>query len=197
MAVIVIVLLASLLGVVWTTASAYLVFTYGVVLFIGAPVAQGILCAALCTARGIGAKSDVLWLTTWSILTTGLLLLIGRIEGAICLVMALPLAIPLALFGAWITHRILIDRRSARALGALVLVPFLFAGSPDVGLHAVESHVEVAAPPDVVWRNVIEFPELPAPSEMIFKAGLAYPERARIVGRGVGAVCTRRADERA
>jgi len=188
MAVILIVLLASLVGVAWTIVCAYLVSSYGVLLFVGAPVAQGILCAVLCTARGITAKRDVLWLTTWSILTTGLLLLIGHLEGAICLAMALPLAIPLALFGAWLTHRILVDGRSPRALGALALVPFLFAGSPDVGLHAVESHVEVAAPPDVVWRNVIEFPKLPAPSEMIFKAGLAYPERARIVGRGVGAV---------
>jgi hypothetical protein len=102
--------------------------------------------------------------------------------------MALPLAIPLALFGAWIMHRILVDGRSPRAFGALALVPFLFAGSPGVGLHAVESHLEVAAPPDIVWRNVIEFPELSAPREIIFKSGLAYPQRARIAGHGPGAV---------
>jgi hypothetical protein len=188
MPVILIIALASLLGVSWTIVSAYLAVSYGVALFIGAPVAEGILCALLCAARGITAQRDVLWLTTWSILTTGLLLLIGHMEGAICLAMALPLALPLALFGAWVTHRILVDGRSPRTLGPLAIVPFLFVGSPQVGLHSVESHVEVAAPPDVVWRNVIEFPDLPAPSEMIFKAGLAYPQRAHIVGRGIGAV---------
>jgi len=39
-----------------------------------------------------------------------------------------------------------------------------------------------------VWRNVISFPELPPPTELPFRAGIAYPLRARIVGRGVGAV---------
>ncbi len=61
------------------------------------------------------SQRDLLWLTTSSILTTGLLLLIRHPEGAICLVMALPLAMPLALFDAWVTNRILANARSPRA----------------------------------------------------------------------------------
>jgi len=39
-----------------------------------------------------------------------------------------------------------------------------------------------------VWRNVVTFPDLPAPTEMAFRIGLAAPLRARIEGRGAGAV---------
>jgi len=35
---------------------------------------------------------------------------------------------------------------------------------------------------------VISFPDLPPPTALPFRVGIAYPERARIVGRGVGAI---------
>jgi hypothetical protein len=40
----------------------------------------------------------------------------------------------------------------------------------------------------VVWSNVIGFGELPPPVEWEMRHGIAYPMRARIDGRGVGAV---------
>jgi hypothetical protein len=59
-------------------------------------------------------------------------------------------------------------------------------GTPSV--FAVTTVIEVAAPPEKVWPNVIEFGEITTRPEMIFRAGIAYPLRARIDGRGVGAV---------
>jgi hypothetical protein len=47
-------------GVVWTIVSGYLVAIYGVALFVGAPIAEGALCALLCRALRITAKRDVL-----------------------------------------------------------------------------------------------------------------------------------------
>ena len=56
--------------------------------------------------------------------------------------------------------------------------------------NASESSISVKndAPPERVWPNVVGFSELPAPSELVFQTGIAYPMRARIEGRGEGAV---------
>jgi hypothetical protein len=55
-------------------------------------------------------------------------------------------------------------------------------------LHLVTTSLEIDAPPERVWQHVVSFAELPPPSEWIFRAGVAWPVRARIDGRGVGAV---------
>ena len=105
--------------------------------------------------------------------------------------MAAPLAIPPAFLGAFLTHLSLKHARARRGgviVSALVLAPamtFLPAAAPTL---PVESHLEIAAPPQVVWKNVIQFPDLPEPTEWFFRAGLAYPKRARIDGRGPGAI---------
>jgi hypothetical protein len=55
-------------------------------------------------------------------------------------------------------------------------------------LRAVETSIEVAAPPAEVWSHLVAFNELPPPQERIFHTGIAYPLRAEIDGHGVGAV---------
>jgi hypothetical protein len=52
----------------------------------------------------------------------------------------------------------------------------------------VRSSLTIAAPPEVVWKNVLTFSDLSEPDEWFFRAGIAYPKRARIVGRGAGAI---------
>jgi hypothetical protein len=114
-------------------------------------------------------------------------------EGLICLLMAAPLAVPLALAGS-LVGRAFADgeeRRRRFLLGLLVLPAGAIVDSqylPDRDLHEVLSVVEIDAPADRVWENVIEFPALPEPTEWWFRAGLAYPRYASIEGRGVGAV---------
>jgi hypothetical protein len=55
-------------------------------------------------------------------------------------------------------------------------------------LYEVRSHVDIEAPADVVWQNVVAFPPIDSPPDWFFGHGIAYPVRARIEGRGVGAV---------
>ncbi|MBE7537320.1 MAG: hypothetical protein HS122_02755 [Opitutaceae bacterium] len=73
-----------------------------------------------------------------------------------------------------------------------LLLPALLAAEAKVGLplsqYSVATECSIAAPPDVVWRHVIEFGELPPPRELIFASGIAYPLRARLEGRGEGAL---------
>ncbi|MCA9201724.1 MAG: SRPBCC family protein, partial [Planctomycetales bacterium] len=83
-------------------------------------------------------------------------------------------------------------RRPVRELLAALLVLPLVASAESYLAKSTEyvvtTAVEIDAPPDVVWENVIGFPELPPPKEWYFRTGIACPQRARIEGRGVGAV---------
>jgi hypothetical protein len=114
------------------------------------------------------------------------------LEGLICILMALPLALGLALLGSLAGEFIGgATNRSADAFIAVLLLPL---GMPLVDaptaplLREVRSAIEIDAPPEVVWRHVISFPRLDEPPEWLFRAGVAYPIQARIEGEGVGAV---------
>jgi len=118
-------------------------------------------------------------------------------EGAICIVMALPLTLPLAILGALVGYAVQRGRRGGAVMPpALCSVALVLPGimgveaavDPQPSVRPVTTSVVVDAPPEVVWRHVVAFPRLPAPREAVFRAGIAYPIGARIEGRGVGAI---------
>ena len=164
--------------------------TYGLTLFVVLPIALGAVAAGVLkpkTARqaaSIGMVSNL-------IASSGFF--IAGWEGAICIVMALPLALPLGAFGGWLVFISNHKRILANGAAMLMIVPlslgtlgFDVTAKPDV--FVVRSSIEIAAPPERVWTNVISFSQLPPPTEWYFKTGIAYPVRARIVGTGPGAV---------
>ena len=117
------------------------------------------------------------------------------IEGAICLLMALPISLFFGFLGGVVGYYL--QRRPREQAPAMLALVFLF--SPGVisaewlfpreaPLLKVVSSIVVDAPPDRVWKHVVTFSELPPPQESIFRAGIAYPVRARIEGSGPGAV---------
>lgn len=73
----------------------------------------------------------------------------------------------------------------------LVLLP-LAAGVDHAGpaprVREAVTAIEIDAPPAAVWEKVVEFREIAAPPSILFRFGIAYPVRARISGKGVGAV---------
>jgi hypothetical protein len=124
-------------------------------------------------------------------------LLIIPFEGIICLLMASPIALGIALVGGSIGY--LVQRTMPRnesmpkLLGCFaLLVPMLMVGEylapTEVPLYENTSSVVIKAPPQVVWKYLIDFPEMTAPREWVFRTGIAYPIRARIDGHGPGAV---------
>jgi hypothetical protein len=133
-------------------------------------------------------------LSTFAIVIYAVALMLFAIEGSVCIVMALPIAIPIALLGGLVGFFIQRARHvnaSGIALAVLLFLP-LFMGAervalPPAPIYALVTSVEVDAPPSRVWKNVISFRELPPPTELIFRAGIAHPMRAEIVGTGVGA----------
>lgn len=71
---------------------------------------------------------------------------------------------------------------SPAIMGAEAVVP------REAPTYMVQSEIVINALPMQVWNHVISFPDLAPPTEPAFRLGIAYPERAKIVGRGVGAV---------
>jgi uncharacterized membrane protein YhaH (DUF805 family) len=169
--------------------------SYGWTLFIGVPFMIGFYSAVLSSyhePRSFGACFAV---TAGSLGLLGLLLLAAAFEGIMCILMAAPLAMGIAMAGTFLGYsvqRIHRERARSTLLGVLLALPLLLgaeeATRPEPPLQAVCSSVEIDAPPDRVWRHVVRFTEIPPPEELIFRTGLSYPVRAEIVGRGAGAV---------
>lgn len=183
-------------GLLTAALGAKLLVTYGWGLFVALPFVMGFASAliyGLHQPRSIGACMAV---ASLSVGILGVSLLAFAIEGLICLIMALPIAVPLALFGGacgYVVQRRRWSQAGAPAFLSLVLV---FAPGLQLGEHlsppanptfVVRSAIDIAAPPEKVWKQVVAFSEIPPPTEWIFRAGVAYPIRAQIFGQGPGA----------
>lgn len=178
-----------------TTLLSTLVFReYSVALFLATPSLIGAGAAWFYNRgapRGFAATQAVALL---SVTIAGLSLLLFAIEGAICIVMAMPLAIVAAAIGAVIGQVIArLDRRGVGSLLAVAgLLPVASAieslAAVPLPLREVATTIVIDAPPAAVWPNVVGFAELDAPPRWIDELGVAYPRRARIDGEGPGAI---------
>jgi hypothetical protein len=183
-----------LVGVAMMGLSVVWLRGYGASLFLGTPFVMGFVAAFSLNRdepRSALATLGVAYLTL--VVVAGLIALLA-LEGLVCLMMALPLAVLLASFGAVLGRQIALGGRPAAAVTSLlVALPVLTgfeARELRGSLREVATAVEIDAPPELVWDNVVGIAELPPPGEWIFRLGIAYPVRARIHGAGVGAVRT-------
>ena len=191
------VLVTAGLSVLITTLSANGLGSYGWGLFVGIPFFLGlnsVLIYGYHQPRSLGRCLLVALLSTALV---GISLFAVAIEGLICLIMALPLAIVLALFGGFIgfvlQQRRSFSNQSLRVVSVgFLLMPGLTLLEYSIGetspVYAVKTSVVIEANAETVWSNVVSFAQLPPPTETIFKTGIAYPIRADIAGHGVGAV---------
>jgi uncharacterized membrane protein YhaH (DUF805 family) len=165
---------------------------YGTPLFVGTPLAMGAATGFL-----YNRQSKVSVLSTLRVASLGIVVMAGALvlvaaEGALCLLMALPIAIPMSILGALLGRsiaRIGQDdvRPAAIAMTVLPVTAILGARPGALAIHEVRSAIEINAPPDRVWNGVIAFPPIAEPRELAFRLGVAYPRSAHIEGSGVGA----------
>jgi hypothetical protein len=171
--------------------------SYGWGVFLGLPFALGLTASLLHgyhQPRGFGSCVVVSFVALGVL---GLLLVAVAAEGMICIAMASPILAVLTLVGAAVGYAIQGPvgraRQAPPAAGLLVIALPLLMGAeracpPEERILEVTTSVEIDAPPERVWGHVVEFSELPPPEEWLFRRGIAYPVRARIDGRGAGAV---------
>ena len=182
-------------GLLMISVSVFTFKSYGAALFLGTPYAVAALSAYLRVRLDPDASRQAA--TGASFLALGAVAVIAvlvALEGAICVAMAVPLAVPLGFFGAstglWIAQ----SRESRiRPIGlGLLALPLAALLEPAPGAQPLAREVltviEIAASPEAVWPHVVAFRPLPEPTDWLSRAGIAYPRSARIVGTGVGAV---------
>jgi len=168
---------------------------YGWGLFIALPFTMGFGAAFLHSIRQPRSLASCISVAALSTAFLGLGILGLAFEGIICLLMAVPLALPIAIFGGMVGY-VVQKHRWTEANPAFLCALLLFSPgiqwvehviAPKPETFVVRSAIEINAPPEKVWKQVIAFSEIGPPQEWMFRAGIAYPVRAEIMGSGVGA----------
>lgn len=161
---------------------------YGWTLFLTVPFTLGAL-ATLVGRPVTGGKAAALG--TYAVLAASTALLVFAFEGGICIIMALPITLPLGALGGWscyLLHDLSFARPQIAPMLLLPLATFTFDTHAKPEVFEVKTSMVVNASPETVWRHVVSFSGLPEKRDWIFHTGVAYPIRARIDGTGLGAV---------
>ncbi|HJT26705.1 MAG TPA: DUF805 domain-containing protein [Pyrinomonadaceae bacterium] len=187
--------LTAILAVVETVFSTTGLGKYGWGLFVGIPFFLGLNSTMIYGFHYSRSLGRCLLVSLLSIGLVGLGLVGFAIEGIICLAMALPLAIPLALFGGLIgyvlqkreypTNTLRVASVVCLIVPGLILIEYGLGETPP--LYEVKTSVVIKSDLQTVWTHVVTFSQLPPPTEAMFKTGIAYPIRAEMHGHGVGA----------
>ncbi len=184
--------LSAAFTVLMTACSVFVFKSYGGSLFFLTPFVAGCVLAFLLNS---GRRSSYRELSSACLCTSLLLcgiVLLFALEGVLCIVMALPIMLVAMFAGAAFAHTVCRLRTKPDGLvvlgGALPALIGMESAVRTPRAREVATQVDVDAPPELVWKHVVSFSELPNPSAWFFRLGIAYPRRARIRGRGVGAL---------
>ena len=189
-------LLTAPAGLLFVVLAMRVFVNYGWGLFVALPFALGFGAAVTYGIHEPRSLAGCINVALLSNVILGIALLGLAFEGAVCLLMAAPIAIPLACFGGAFGYLVQRRRWAQPNVPALLSAVLLFVpGAQSLEhraalvppLYVVKSSIDIQAPPEKVWQQVIAFSEIAPPKEWIFRAGIAYPIRAEIVGRGPGA----------
>lgn len=166
--------------------------TYGYGIFVALPFVIGAVAAYI--ANGVedqgGKRTMKIALAAAGL--GGLALIFTAIEGAICVIMAIPIGAPLAMLGGAIGRAVALDKRQRRGqtLSGVALLPLVFVGEallpPLMTFHVLE-RITIAAPADRVWPALIAHDLREEPVSLPYRLGLAHPKGGWIEGEGVGA----------
>lgn len=189
-------LLAIAIGLVTVYFGANVLARYGFGLFLGVPFFTGFIASWALNAGEIRPKRDTVAISVVVPLVIGLALIGFRLEGLVCLAMAIPLALPFSIAGG-LTARYCLTVRRAPGTGTSVtaciaILPLLMLAEQTANLEPpsrpVSTSITINAPVNVVWKNVIAFSPLSPPADLLFRSGIAYPIGAEIHGSGPGAI---------
>jgi len=185
----------ALVAVAVTCFAVSLIGGYGNTLFLGLPFFMGYIAAWVYGYQEPRSAVDCAVVAMSSIFLTGLVLVGIAFEGIICVAMATPIAIPLALLGGYFAH---LNQRAhpvqlqpTAMLSLFLALPILaaseFSQPATAPVEVVHSSIEIAASPQLVWRRLLNFPAIQEEPHWLLRAGMAYPVEVHTLGSGLTA----------
>jgi uncharacterized membrane protein YhaH (DUF805 family) len=183
----------TLVGGILFALSILLLQDYGTSMFLLTPFLMGATAGFIYNSNGSRPWGATIRLACSTILCGELSLFVFAFEGAVCLVMALPLALILGMLGGIMGKAISEAARPSTqgSMIAILFVPLAAVGDAwftQPPMREVSTTIEVHAPAEVVWKHVTSFSEITRPREWYFHLGIACPTQARIEGEGIGAI---------
>jgi hypothetical protein len=184
----------AVLGLLATYVSTLADKSYGIALFVAVPILVGFVAVLAMGVDEPVTAYQAFGVSTLAVVVLGFLLIAFAMEGAVCLVMALPIAVPLAICGGMAAY--LLQRKPAAHhpvtfLLLIGLTPFGAtlerSSQPPAELFTVTTSLDIPVSPERVWRTVLQPAKLAAPSQILFRAGIAYPLASHIEGTGLNA----------
>jgi len=185
---------AASFGILAILVSVVFLRQYGGALFLGTPFVQGLVCGWAFNRERVRPLRETIGVVWISLLLVAGVVFLFAMEGIVCLLMALPLALALGVMGAVLGRQIAM-RGTGNLTGAaaiLFVVPTgavverVTTSAPPT--YEVATSVDIAASATTVWKKVVQFHEISEAPAWYFRAGIAYPVRATIAGNGVGAI---------
>ena len=161
------------------------------------------ICLGVVTVYFANTEARASWrfriLMPWATASLCLLLaMITGLEGTICLIMTIPIYLPLAslggiLGGIYFTS-VDSNRMNSFALGGLLLLPFLVSGVEeryplDDVTKQVNTSILIESTSEVVWSQITRIPKIVEPQESFFYyMGFPKPVEATLSFDGIGGV---------
>ncbi len=182
---------------VFAVAVGALVFgTYGYGMFVASPFVIGAMTGYLINRRHDIEEVPTAKLVALAAVLGGVSLITMALEGAVCLILAAPLGIGIALVGGALGRAVALRQRRRRGtLSAIALLPLIFALEamlPALTLFDTVETIRIDASADRAWDAIVHMAPIDAPLSLPFRLGVAYPLGGEIIGEGVGA--TRRGE---
>lgn len=164
------------------------------------PTAIGYLTIAVTPAQHLRKRSARILLPWAAVILAVLGVWVTGWEGKICVIMLLPLLLPMSNLGGAIAmgmRRPRVGRRLyATSLFSMLMLPYVAAPvegalAPNDQLRVVETTVRIHAAPDAVWRQIVKVPRI-RPDEygtsFVHRIGFPRPVEATLSHEGVGGV---------
>ena len=169
---------------------------YGYSLFLGVPFVVGLLLALLYQYDREWKWSEVLLLTLLNLALSALWLLLCKIEGVVCILMAAVLVAGITLAGilfVWLIRKAMWAPLRGTKLNCLAILCIPLAMNweashrPTPPMLEQTTTIEVNASPEVVWQFIPSFPAIKDSPAGWLASGVAYPIASEIDGSGIGA----------
>ncbi len=177
----------------FAVAAGALVFgAYGFGMFVVSPFVIGATTAYFANRKGDVGTERSARLVAGAAALGGIALVMVALEGVVCIVLASPLGLVMALLGGMLGRAIAIKSAPSakRTLSSFAILPIVFASEsllPPTASFDTCQTVEIDSPAATVWQSIIHMDTIDEPLALPFRLGVAYPLRGKIIGEGVGA----------